>query len=30
VLITGTLANIEGLQMVPDGLIRPQGLKRTP
>ncbi len=30
VLITGTQANIEGLQMVPDGLIRPQGLKRTP
>jgi len=30
VLITGTLANIEGLQMVPDGLIRTQRLKRTP
>lgn len=30
VLITGTAANIEGLAMVPDGLIRPQGLKRTP
>lgn len=30
VLITGTAANIDGLQMVPDGLIRPQGLKRTP
>jgi len=29
VLITGTAANIDGLQMVPDGLIRPQGLKRT-
>jgi peptide/nickel transport system substrate-binding protein len=30
VLITGTAANIDGLQMVPDGLIRPQGMKRTP
>ncbi len=30
VLITGTAANIDGLQMVPDGLIRPQGLKRIP
>jgi peptide/nickel transport system substrate-binding protein len=29
VLITGTAANIEGLAMVPDGLIRPQGLRRN-
>jgi peptide/nickel transport system substrate-binding protein len=29
VLITGTSAAIEGLRMVPDGMIRPQGLRRN-
>ena len=28
VLITGAAANIQGLAMVPDGLIRPQGVRR--
>ena len=29
VLITGTAANISGLVMVPDGMIRPQGVRRN-